>query len=567
MHAAGAVVALLLALAAPARAQLIAPGKLSRAHADLAGITKCTLCHELRHKGISPPLCLDCHKPLAREIEAGKGFHASLAEKDCAACHREHFGRNFALVRLDTMTFDHARGGWKLTGRHARTACRDCHKPELVKNPEVRAFTSEHGALDRTYLGLSRSCESCHADDSPHGDQFKGQSCEACHTAASWKKAPLFDHDKTAFKLTGAHLRLACGKCHTSTPRRGGKPPLVRYRGVSTECATCHEKDSPHGGQFRGRSCADCHVGTAWKPASSFNHDRARFRLTGKHRALRCAQCHSSVRGAGGKRVVRYRGIAFASCGSCHKDPHHGAMRKECAACHSTGGWSLLDRSSLKGSFDHATTGFALKGRHATVACAACHDARTASGLEGIHIRFVRGTESHSFPRPQAAKCQACHEDAHEGAFVGRPDGGACDACHREDAWVPATFDAARHNRETRFPLKGAHVVVPCRSCHEKNGAKHPTFRLGSVTCRSCHEASSPHGSQFTGRACSDCHTVASFRIESFDHSKTRFPLQGAHRDAPCSACHHTERTKGGRLMVRYRPLGTECKDCHGGAA
>jgi hypothetical protein len=559
------VAVLLLALATPARAQLIAPGKLSRAHADLAGITKCTLCHELRHKGISPALCLDCHKPLAREIEARGGFHGSLAEKDCAACHREHFGASFTLVRLDTATFDHARAGWTLTGRHARTACRDCHKPEFVRDPEVRAFTSEHGALDRTYLGLSRSCESCHVDDSPHGDQFKRESCGACHTAVSWKTAAAFDHDQTSFGLTGAHLRVECDRCHTSTPRGGGKPPLVKYAGVPTQCSTCHEADSPHGTQFAGRSCGECHDADGWKPAGRFHHDRAPFALTGKHRQVECAKCHTTSPGPRGRSVVRYRGIAYSSCGSCHQDPHHGAMKKECAACHSTGGWSLLDSSSLKGSFDHTTTGFALEGKHAVVACADCHDARTAGDLKGVHIRFVLGTETHSFPKPEASTCQACHVDVHGGVFARRKDRGTCDACHREDAWTPATFDVVRHDRETRFPLKGAHIVVPCESCHQEHGAGPPKFDLGSVTCRSCHEASNPHGDQFEGRACGDCHTVASFGIDAFDHSKTRFSLEGAHRDAPCSACHHTEHTAGGKLMVRYRPLGTECRDCHGG--
>lgn len=263
---------------------------------------------------------------------------------------------------------------------------------------------------------------------------------------------------------------------------------------------------------------------------------------------------------------MRYLGISFSSCRSCHTDPHHGAMTKPCGACHTTGGWSVLNRVAVDAGFDHATTGFVLKGSHATAACAACHDATVARRLKGIHIRYVAGTRTHTFPRPASAECMSCHDDAHDGVFTHRSDGGDCGACHRESAWAPTTFDIARHNRETRFPLRGAHVVVPCSSCHEKSASGLPKLDLRSVTCRSCHERSNPHGDQFAGRACSDCHTVSSFRIVAFDHSKTRFPLRGAHRKAPCSACHHTERTAGGRLMVRYRPLGTECRDCHGGA-
>jgi hypothetical protein len=64
------------------------------------------------------------------------------------------------------------------------------------------------------------------------------------------------------------------------------------------------------------------------------------------------------------------------------------------------------------------------------------------------------------------------------------------------------------------------------------------------------------------GRDCATCHGIDAFTIAAFDHSTTRYPLDGAHRDAPCAACHTTRADTQG--MVRYRPLGTECGDCHG---
>ena len=557
-------VALLSCVARPLGAQLISPGKLSRAHADLEGIKNCTQCHELRHSGISPALCLGCHKPLAGRIAAGQGFHGSLTEKNCAVCHREHFGADFDLVRLDTASFDHRHTGWPLDGKHASSSCRECHRADFVTDPDVRAFASGHGTLDRTFLGLSKECRTCHAADSPHESQFAGRSCAGCHVTAGWKDVSGFDHGKTAFALAGAHATVKCAECHTTTPRPG-RAPLVRYQGVSTDCSTCHGDDSPHGAQFAGRSCGACHDARGWKGASAFDHGTARFPLTGLHRKVRCAQCHAPIPRPGAPSFVRYRGVVFTSCKDCHEDAHHGGMTQACARCHTTDGWGVLDRSRVETSFDHATTGFILKGRHADIACASCHDAKLARSLKGVHLEFEPGTETHTFPSPRAATCTACHDDAHQGVFQARADSGACQACHRETGWVPATFDVSRHDGETDFPLEGAHVAVPCQSCHGKSGTGPPTFRLGAVTCRSCHEATSPHGDQFAKRACAECHDVRSFHIAAFDHSKTRFPLEGAHSTAPCSACHHTEPGKGGSLMVRYRPLGTECSDCHGG--
>ena len=556
--------ALILGVHGGLSAQLISPGKLSHAHADLQGIRNCTQCHELRHSGISPELCLKCHGPLARRIEAGEGFHASLAEKDCATCHREHFGPDFQLIRLDTTTFDHGRTGWPLAGEHATSACHDCHKPEFVTAPDVREDALSHGTLNRTFLGLSTECGVCHAADSHHERQFDDRDCGTCHVPAGWKDASGFHHDQTAFRLSGAHQRAKCGGCHTSTAQPRG-PPEVRYVGTPTACGSCHRNDSPHGSQFAGRSCAECHDTGRWKGAAAFDHGKARFALTGKHKDVQCARCHASSPGRAGPAAARYRGLDFATCQSCHEDPHHGAMEKACTGCHTTSGWDAFDRSRLQKNFDHGTTGFALKGHHADLPCASCHDAGVAARTAGIHVRFEPGTEDSSFPSPAASKCTSCHEDAHQGAFAARPDSGDCMACHGESTWVPGTFDAARHTRETTFPLEGAHLTVPCVACHQGTPDTPPVFRLGDVSCRSCHETGNPHGDQFGKRSCDECHTVATFAIRAFDHGKTGFPLEGAHRSAACSACHHEEETPDGKRMVRYRPLGRECKDCHGG--
>jgi hypothetical protein len=214
--------------------------------------------------------------------------------------------------------------------------------------------------------------------------------------------------------------------------------------------------------------------------------------------------------------------------------------------------------------------------------------------------------------------CGSCHTDFHQGQV--RRAAEACERCHAEEAWLPVHFDAASHGRETRFPLADAHLAVPCGECHVRTSPEAPPqlqwhdldcrachasddphrgmfgarpcgschtggvfkgvkFDHGTVAtreCTSCHRDDSPHGDQFGGRSlpaaagvpgepgrgrdCVECHVTTSFRIERFDHARTRFPLDGAHARAACSACHSREADG----MVRYRPLPVTCAGCHG---
>ncbi len=213
---------ILVALAAmaplPARSQILSPGKLSAPHAQLEGLRKCTSCHELRKPGISPALCLECHEPLRQRLDRGEGYHASLNEEDCATCHKEHFGRDFALVRLDTASFPHEDAGFALDGGHVELECGDCHAPERIVDAAVRRFRPDPTALARTFLGLPNTCAACHEDDDPHAGEFSDRACTACHDTGSWEDAPGFDHDRARYRLTGRHRALDCSSCHEPGP-------------------------------------------------------------------------------------------------------------------------------------------------------------------------------------------------------------------------------------------------------------------------------------------------------------------------------------------------------------
>lgn len=472
-------------------AQLLSPGKLAAAHAELSGVRNCTQCHVLGERGISNAKCLECHESLAGRIAAEQGFHANLGARSCAACHKDHFGEDFDLLRFDTHAFDHATTGFELQDAHGSIECRDCHQPRLIADPVVRASLQRNGNADRTFLGLGTTCTACHSEDNPHGAQFGDRGCEECHLQNVWEEADRFDHDRTRYRLTGRHRAVECGECHRSTSRRGGQ--------------------SAH---------------------------------------------------------VPYAGLSYATCDACHDDVHRGRMGGSCSGCHVTGGWHRLNRNRFESRFDHDVTKFALVGRHAQIECALCHR-RGRSEKEGVRLRFDGATSASEYPRPIAADCTSCHLDFHADAFAQSEGGAVCESCHTQVDWLPTTYDLARHNADSDFELTGAHVAAPCQSCHSSAAAVETElrFHFESVACESCHETDDPHVGQFRERECAGCHETESFTITSFDHSETRYPLDGAHRDVKCNDCHRMARDPDGAEYRVYRPLGRECRDCHGGGS
>ena len=57
--------------------------------------------------------------------------------------------------------------------------------------------------------------------------------------------------------------------------------------------------------------------------------------------------------------------------------------------------------------------------------------------------------------------------------------------------------------------------------------------------------------------------SLTNFFNNVFDHDKdSRFPLDKDHRNLACVACHKPVEFAG-RSVVRYKPLGIVCADCH----
>ena len=225
-----------------------------------------------KHIGLA---CVQCH------VNARGLGDFPVALQDCYSCHRRdepHEGR-FGLDCSQCHTadgwspakFDHNLAAFKLEGKHTEVACESCH-------------------VNRQYKGTPMDCFSCHQQDDEHEGQY-GTDCAACHNPSDWKDAS-FDHNLSAFLLTGRHVGLACEQCHSSG----------QFAGLSTACASCHGDPGYHAGLF-GFDCAGCHTTNNWSaryrgphPAIDRNHEGASCRdcHTNTLHTATCIKCHDS---------------------------------------------------------------------------------------------------------------------------------------------------------------------------------------------------------------------------------------------------------------------------------
>jgi len=565
------------------RAQ-ISPGPLAKAHAKLEGSLNCARCHGPR-KGAMTASCLSCHKEISWLVERNRGYHASrdARAKDCASCHPDHAGADFALIAWpggSPERFDHRTAGWALEDGHLELKCQECHAAEYRSSEGASLLKRTTGA---GWTGLETSCASCHRNDDEHRGALDAR-CDACHDSRDWKRAPRFSHDSTDYALTGKHSEVECNACHLSkrlTLRKDAqRQPIPVYSPVPFRgCADCH--DDPHRGRLSSR-CGDCHTTKGFEAIEgrAFNHNLTRYPLKGRHGRVSCAGCH-------GPDLARPK-PAFDTCEGCHSDPHNGkavlaGKPADCGACHRVDGFSPSSFTIAQ----HASSPYPLEGRHAQVACMKCH---TPSPMPG----GAKATPVARLRMP-FGRCADCHVDSHGGQLAARTDKGACERCHAVAGWTPSTYSVARHAK-LRLRLEGRHAEIPCRACHggDRPGlpAPAPATSLGhaafaisltGAACADCHV--DPHAGRYdttgplpTDGGCGACHSSTTFRpslIDAVRHDRFAFQLKGAHRAVACVSCHEELKAKPGsstllrsaRGVTRF-PAATAstrtCATCHG---
>ncbi len=535
----------------PLFAQL-SPGDLHESHKHLEGLKNCTKCHDIGKK-ISQDKCLDCHKILRDRIKAGKGLHSHADFTDCVNCHVEHQGRNFKLIywKNGRDKFDHSLTGYKLEGKHAEQKCENCHQPKNIRNSAQ--LKKQNKNLQKTFLGLSQDCLSCHIDE--HRNQLS-KNCLNCHNYDDWKTAKKFDHNKSNFPLTGKHRDVKCEKCHKRIVDNKYKdnPDYLKFTGLKhLHCIDCHE--DVHKNKF-GERCESCHKTSGWKnyKLNNFNHDKTKFPLRGKHAQLKCEQCHLPGRPL---KIAK-----FDKCRDCHEDYHQGQFshrpqRGNCEECHTVEGFA----PSLFTVVEHNKSDYQLDGSHLAVPCIECHK-KIDSGTPKETIRF-------RFP---AHQCQTCHNNPHWSEVDKYLKKDGCETCHSTENWKISKFD----HDSTKFPLLGKHKEATCKDCHkpffpEKEPA-YLKFQKVIKLCQNCHE--DIHQGQFRDSEiykktsknftrCERCHTPVDWLAEKFDHNMdAKFKLEGGHENVPCEQCHLKKKVENKEISI-YKPVSTECKFCH----
>jgi hypothetical protein len=411
--------------------------------------------------------------------------------------------------------------------------CLDCHK-EVAKD-----LFAKHGFHFQIQMRNpnGKDCVNCHLE-------HNGESSNLIEWPASLQK---FDHTLAGYKLEGKHAALICQQCHTPAHMLTADRELIKMKdlnksffGQSQNCAPCHT--DPHNSRL-GNECTKCHNMETWKSAKEFDHSKTRFALTGLHAKVACENCHKPETSGG---PARFQNLPFASCTSCHIDPHKGAFKKTCENCHTTGGWKNVLPSF---TFDHSKTKYPLEGRHVQIPCVACH-------LNG------------NFQKPLPfASCNGCHKpDPHKGQFAARTQKGECSECHTVEGWKPSLFGLKEHGT-SGYPLKGKHVAVPCASCHIPAG-RDTVYKVKFSACVDCHQDA--HDNQFApapyNNRCESCHTVTDFHRTTFtiaQHKTTRFTLTGAHIAVPCADCHKAGAAGRNDKVVAFHFENRSCATCH----
>ncbi len=335
-------------------------------HAALA--SECSRCHPaFWATSRMSDLCVECHVGISAQISGITGLHGAMLQKNqniqCQECHPEHRGAQAPLTEMTSEDFPHEMLGYSLEGHAQRSdgqdfTCADCHADDITVF-EAGACEDCHRQIDPVYTqshllwvgsgclschdgvdtygsGFShvttgypltgkhnealcsachldartsddlkntpRECSACHLKDDVHEGRF-GQDCGLCHTPDGWKPAT-FDHDRSNFPLTGAHIGVACEQCHVNGA----------FKGTATACSACHADPAFHAGAF-STDCASCHSTSSWLPASfNLSHPEPRAEEGGtgvNHGRTTCRTCHPAT-------------VREFTCLKCHSDNQGG---------------------------------------------------------------------------------------------------------------------------------------------------------------------------------------------------------------------------------------------------
>ncbi len=374
--------------------------------------TDCLSCHKDQHQQKFSSKCLECHsmdswKSIKNFNHSKTGFplegkHTQVAcskchnsnqlsvkdithktVRDCLSCHKDQHQQQLSPKCTNchglnswkpAINFDHDKTNYKLTGKHTKTQCIQCHKR-----------INGQGSMQFKNI-LYATCNQCHEDK--HKGRF-GTSCEKCHTTDSWKNltnSSAFNHDLTRYPLKGKHTAVKCLGCHKDG---NYTTPLVYGK-----CTDCHK--NYHKNYEDIKPCETCHTVNSFKPSdytTTHHNTQTNFKLAGAHLAVSCKACHLRP----GSTQWDFR-LKETKCTDCHKSNHKGLFSlknewKNCEDCHNDKNW-------IATKFNHnSDSRYPLDGAHNKLSCKVCHQVQNSSGGKT------------SIYQPLPLTCKGCHDD------------------------------------------------------------------------------------------------------------------------------------------------------------
>jgi hypothetical protein len=287
---------------------------LTNAHADPPRV--CLDCHINNNYNLTTTACASCHLKDYNTATAPVNHAQAGFPTTCESCHD--------TVLWTHGKFDHSTTGFTLTNSHTvpPRICADCH----INN-------------NYNLTSANTTCVSCHLNayntaTTPINHIQVGfpTTCQLCHDTTLWTNGK-FDHNTTAFPLTGFHTKVACASCHVNN----------NYTTLPTTCYGCHATDYNNTSNpihkaaptIFTTTCATCHNTTAWTGAT-FNHSW--WNVNHGNANGVCATCHTNP-----------NDYTVFQCTGCHgggnpNNFHHPNVggyvynSVNCYQCHKNGG-------------------------------------------------------------------------------------------------------------------------------------------------------------------------------------------------------------------------------------
>ncbi len=343
----------------------------------------CGACHQAPFERVKDAACVTCHTDVRHHADPAKFTFASFANQSCESCHQEHNGNQTIVLRDQGF-------------------CADCHGnlkslSSAVTVGNVTDFGRDHPQFRPTIIQDAATGAVIRAalDASPKPEEHSGLK---------------FPHDKH-LKPEGIRdpdkgmVKLDCANCHRPDP---GGVSFIPIRMTET-CQGCHalrfdarglDRQLPHGNPGEAQKVMrDFYAGLALRgevqddaaPAMVRRRPGEPLQETDRKEALAWAEAKA------GEQADLVVGKTL--CASCHT-----------VAKQADGQWQVAPVKLAEHWLPNARF---VHGKHVTVSCDTCHDARKSAAATDVLL-------------PGVETCQACHGGEKSAAKV--PS--TCITCH-----------------------------------------------------------------------------------------------------------------------------------------